>query len=125
MITDSCNLLQSHPEIEQKLKVINFFDKYGLPPTKDAFQASRSSIFLWKKKLKSSCGKLLSLRNLSRKPHNTRRMYIEPQVLQFIKDSRKEQPRLSKDKMKPLLDEFCKVNSLETLSSSTIGKVIK
>ena len=124
-IIDSSKLLQSHPEIEQKLKVINFFDKYGLPPTKDAFKASRSSIFLWKKKLKDSDGKLLSLRNLSRKPHNTRRMYIEPAVLKFIEDSRKELPRLSKDKMKPLLDEFCKTNSHETISTSTIGKVIK
>ncbi len=122
---DNSQLLQSHPEIEQKLKIINFFDKYGLSPTKDAFKVSRSSIFLWKKKFKDSQGKLLSLRNLSRKPHNTRRMYIEPEVLQFIKDSRKEQPRLSKDKMKPLLDEFCKANNFETLSSSTIGKVIK
>jgi len=52
-------------------------------------------------------------------------MYIEPQILQFIKASRKVQPRLSKDKMKPLLDEFCQKNGLETLSASTIGKVIK
>jgi len=122
---DNSKLLQSHPEIEQKLKIINFFDKYGLSPTKDAFRVGRSSIFLWKRKLKNSGGRLFSLRNRSRKPHNTRRMYIEPQILQFIKASRKVQPRLSKDKMKPLLDEFCQKNGLETLSASTIGKVIK
>lgn len=122
---DNSKLLQSHPEIEQKLKVINFFTKYGLAPTKEAFRVSRSTVFGWKKKLKDSEGRLLSLRNLSRKPHNTRRMFIEPPVLKFIEDSRKDMPRLSKDKMKPLLDEFCKTNGHETVSTSTIGKIIK
>lgn len=122
---DSSKLLKSHPEIERKLKIINFFAKHGLSAAQDAFNVSRSSIFLWKKKLKSSDGKLFSLRNLSRKPHNTRRMYIEPAILQFIEDIRKEYPRLSKDKLKPLLDEFCQTNGHQTLSNSTIGKVIK
>lgn len=122
---DNSKLLQSHPEIERKLKIINFLAKHGYSATYDAFGVSRSSIFLWKKKLQDSKGKLLSLRNLSRKPHNMRRMYIEPKVLQFIEEMRKEYPRLSKDKMKPLLDEFCQTNSYEPMSSSTIGKIIK
>ena len=122
---DNSNLLKSHPEIERKLKIINFCAKHGFSATYDAYGVSRSSIFLWKKKLKDSQGKLLSLRNLSRKPHNMRRMFIEPTVLQFIEATRKEYPRLSKDKMKPLLDEFCQANSYEKISSSTIGKIIK
>jgi len=124
-ILDTSTLLKSHPEIEHKLKIITFFDSYGLDPTKDAFGVSRSSIYLWKKKLKHSQGKLLSLRNLSRRPHTMRRMYIDPKVVQFIKDMRKQYPRLSKDKLKPLLDEFCLASKLDVLSSSTIGKVIK
>lgn len=123
--SDNFTLFKTHPEIERKLKIISFFEKHGLLATEDAFSVSRSSIFLWKKKLKESGGKLSSLRHLSRKPHNTRRMYIEPVILKFIEDMRKEHPRLSKDKLKPLLDEFCQENGLLTLSSSTIGKVIK
>lgn len=122
---DNSKLLQSHPEIERKLKIINFFAKHGLSATKDAYLVSRSSIYAWKKKLTDSKGKLLSLRNISRKPHNMRRMYIEPIVLQFIEKMRKEYPRLSKDKLKPLLDDFCKENNLACISPSTIGKVIK
>lgn len=118
-------LCQKHPEIEEKLKIIKFFDKYGLTPTRDAFQTSRSSIYPWKKKLKDSNGGLYSLVNESRKPKRSKKMYIEIKTYEFIESLRKKYPTLSKDKIKPLLDEFCKVNSLPTISSSTIGKIIK
>ena len=122
---DTFNLLERYPEIEHKLKIINFFNKYGLNPTKDAFSVSRAGIYLWKKKLKESNGRLYVLKNQSRKPHNTRRMYLEPEIYQFIKNLREQYPRLSKDKIKPLLDEFCQKNGLTSMSASKIGKVIK
>lgn len=122
---DNQQLVLKHPEIETKMKVICFFDKYGLNPTKDAFNVSRSSIYLWKQKLKASNGRLFSLINQSRKPHNTRRMYIDTNIYNFIESLRKKYPTLSKDKIKPLLDEYCLTNDLTSVSVSKIGKIIK
>jgi len=122
--TDTFQLLKHHPEIEQRVKIINFFDNYGLAPTKDAFGVSKASVYLWKRKLKQSEGKLQALRNLSRRPHTTRRMYVEPKLLDFIEQTRKQYPRLSKDKLKPLLDEFCAAHALLPISTSKIGKII-
>lgn len=124
LITNS-KLCRDHPEIKDKIKIIMFFDKYGLNPTKDAFHISRSTIYSWKKKLRESKGSLHSLINGSRKPKEVRRMYIETKVYEFIYDLRKKYPTLSKDKIKPLLDDFCRENNLECISASTIGKIIK
>lgn len=118
-------LCSKYPEIEEKLKIISFFDKYGLDPTKDAFKVSRSVIYLWKKRLKDSGGKLASLINQSKKPKKVRRMYIDQNIYDFIYNLRKKYPSLSKDKIKPLLDDFCQKQNLISVSPSTIGKVIK
>lgn len=124
-IKSNIQLCKSHPEIENKIKIIKFFNKYGLAPTKDAFKVSRSSIYLWKKKLKQTNGSLYSLINNSTKPKRVKRMYIETKTYEYIKSLRKQYPTLSKDKIKPLLDRFCNDNNLSTISSSTIGKIIK
>jgi len=39
----------NHPEVAEKIKIIAFFDRYGLKVTKDAFSVGRSTIYLWKK----------------------------------------------------------------------------
>lgn len=52
-------------------------------------------------------------------------MYLETKTYDFIEGLRRKYPTLSKDKIKPLLDEFCKENDLPAISSSTIGKIIK
>lgn len=121
------NLTQylNHPEVEEKLKVLTFFDKYGLDPTRDAFLIGRSTIFLWKKKIKDGHGSLMGLINKSRRPYNTRRMYVDEKILSFIKGFREDYPRLGKDKIKILLDQYCKENNLNTISASKVGKIIK
>lgn len=115
----------NHPEVEQKIKIITFFDKYGLKTTKDAFTVGRSSIYLWKKKVRDGNGSLLSLINQSCKPYNTRRMYIDEKIYEFIKNLREKYQRLGKDKIKILLDDYCLRENLKTISSSKIGKIIK
>lgn len=58
------NNVLDHPKretIEQRLEIIKFFDDYGAEATKRAFGKSRSTIFLWKQKLKKSGGKLSAL----------------------------------------------------------------
>ena len=59
-------------EIKRRVKIINFFDKYGFAATKEAFEVSRARIYLWKKRLKESDGKLSCLASKSRTPRNRR-----------------------------------------------------
>lgn len=115
----------NHPEVAEKIKIVSFFDLYGLKITKDAFSVGRSTIYLWKKKIKEGKGSLLGLINKKSKPYNTRRMYVEPKIYEFIKALREKYPRLGKDKIKILLDQYCLKNNLKTISSSKIGKIIK
>lgn len=115
----------NHPEVEEKVKILTFFDRHGLEITKEAFGVGRSTIFLWKKKIKNNNGSLMGLINRSRRPYNTRRMFVPEKIFEFIKSFREDYPRLGKDKIKILLDEYCKENNLPTISESKVGRIIK
>jgi transposase len=103
--------ITNHPEreeIERRIKVMAFFDRYGATATKEAFGVSRSTIFGWKKLLRDSGGKLLSLAPGSRRPKNKRTRETHPAIVQFIKNYRIEHRGVSKETIKPELDEYCK-----------------
>ena len=53
---ETVKLLEEHPEIVRKLEIIKFFNEFGARATKQAFQASRSTIYGWKQDLKASGG---------------------------------------------------------------------
>ena len=116
-------LIKKHPEVEYRLKVINFLAKYNIKITVDAFEKSKSIIYLWKQKF-NKLG-IYGLIGKSTKPYNTRRMYVDDQVFKFIKDLREQYPRLSKTKIKPLLDNYCLDHKLKPISESKIGRIIK
>src|SRR3972149_11201493 len=86
----------NHPEVQQKIRILSFFEKYGLSTTRDAFKIGRSTIFLWKRKIKEGNGSLISLINKSKKPYNTRRMYVDEKIFEFIRNIREEIPRIGK-----------------------------
>lgn len=108
-----------------RLEVINFYKKHGLAATKDAYGVSRATIFRWKKKLEDSKGDITSLIPKSKTPKRRRKMEVSNEVIEFVRNIRKEHPRLGKEKIKPLLDEYCKEIGAKTVSVSTIGKIIK
>lgn len=110
---------------EERLKIINFYVKYGEKETKEAFGIGRKTIFVWKKKLSLSQGKLTSLIPTSTKPIKARGMETDPGVVIFIKTLREAHPRLGKEKICPLLVSFCKQEGITPIKESTIGKVIK
>lgn len=108
-----------------RLKVIEFQSKYGTKAAVDAFGVSRRSIYRWKRKLKISKGKIDSLIPHSKAPKRKRKMMVDVKVIGFIKEIREEKGRIGKEKIKPLLDEYCANNNLKSISISTIGKVIR
>lgn len=108
-----------------KKKVISFFEEFGLAATLKAFGVSKSTVYLWRQKLRQAQGDVTVLNDLSRAPNKRREMKVTPEIIKFIREKRNEIPNLGKEKIKPLLDKFCREKRLKTISVSTIGRIIK
>ena len=118
----------NHPHfqtIEERAKIIKFFDTFGASATRAAFGKARSTVYLWKQKLKAHGGNILSLAPKSKAPKTTKKPTYPWKIVEFIKKFRQEHPRIGKEKIKPFLDVFCKENGIKTISASTIGRIIK
>ena len=61
----------------------------------------------------------------STRPKNTRTMYVDPRIVKFIKNIRESHYKLGKQKIKPLLDEYCIQENISQISESKIGKILK
>jgi hypothetical protein len=109
----------------QRMKIIRFYEKYGEKATIEAFGRDRKVVNRWKKRLKDMGGKLIALVPLSTRPKRVRKSTILPEIIEFIKTARREQPRLGKERIKPLLDEYCTQKGMRRISESTIGNIIK
>lgn len=117
----------NHPqreEIEWRVKVIKFFDRYGAEATREAFGVAPSTVYLWKKRLRESQGRLVALASRSRAPIRRRKRKVSPEIVKFIEDYRGEHPGVGKGTIKPALDDFCRQRGLRTVSESTVGRII-
>ena len=110
---------------QERLKIIEFFNEFGERATQQAFGADRKLIYVWKKKMKGNSNALESLVPGSTRPIRTRSMKTDQQIIEFIKDTRQKHPGIGKEKLKPLLDAYCKTVGIASVSESTIGKIIK
>ena len=92
-------------EVAQKrMEMICFYDTHGETITKQAFGVDRKVI--------SS-------------PNRTRRPATKAEIVEFIKEQRRQHFRLGKDKLKIFVDRFCLQKGISTISVSTIGNIIK
>ncbi|NLH39341.1 MAG: transposase family protein [Elusimicrobia bacterium] len=120
--------LINHPkraEIARKIKIIDFFDKHGWKITKEAFGVGRSTIYLWKSKIREREGDIKALAGESKRPHKLRKRKANILIEEFIIRYRKEHYRAGKGVIKVELDEYCRVNGINLISISTIGRIIK
>ena len=116
----------SQDEIAQfRMRVITFYDCYGVKATKEAFSVGRSTVFLWKKSLRQANGSLAVLCPKSTAPHTRRKMVVDHKVYDFIENLRLNNYRLGKEKIKRLLDAYCMSSGLATVSESKVGRIIK
>jgi transposase InsO family protein len=120
---DKQNIIDNHPEVKFRLKILGFLEKYDLKTTIDAYEVSKSIIYRWRSSFRAR-GEI-GLINQSRRPYNTRRMMVDTKVFDFIKNIREERPRIGKDKIKILLDNFCQEKGLVSISESKVGRLIK
>jgi len=61
----------------------------------------------------------------SRRPKRLRKMMMDHEIVSSIRNIREEHSRIGKEKIKPLLDEYCSRINIKTVSVSSIGKIIK
>lgn len=113
------------PEVKFRLKVIEFFGVYGLQTTLDAFEVSKATLYRWRKKYVDSGRNPAVLKNKSRKPKGVREPITHWKIVEYIINIREEHPRLGKEKIKPLLDEYCTQEGIKTVSISTIGNILR
>ena len=110
---------------QQRMKIIKVYEQYGEKATIEAFGADRKVISRWRLRMKKNAGRLESLVPYSTKPDHFRTVKYAAGVVKFIRKQRDDHPRLGKEKLKPLLDEDCKLTGVKTVSQSTIGNIIK
>lgn len=111
--------------IERRIKILEFFDEFGLLATQKAFETGRSTIYLWKSNLKQSGGKLSSLAPGSKVPKTRSKRVWQKEIVDFIVLYRTKHPGTDKLTVKPVLDAFCRSINIETVSMSTVGRIIK
>ncbi len=109
----------------QRMKIIRFYERYGEKATIEVFGTDRKVINRWRKRLKEMDGKLIALVPLSTRPKRVRKSTIPLEVIEFIRALRQEYPKLGKEKIKPLLDEYCTQHGMKSISESTVGNIIK
>jgi len=121
------NDILNHPRqkvIEERIKIIEFFDEYGDQTTKKAFGKSRSTVYLWKRRLKESGGRLSSLCPGDKAPKRKRSRLIDPFIEGFIISYRTLHPGVDKATITPVLKEICEKKGVKPLSESTVGRII-
>lgn len=111
--------------VQERLRIINYFDEFGPKATRQAFGFGRSTIYLWKKTYADSRSNAASLIPKSRRPKRVRQMILDGRVVSFLRNIRENNYRLGKEKIKPLLDLYCLEAGIKSISTSLIGKIIK
>lgn len=108
-----------------KLVVLEHYYKYGWRSASDAFKVGKSTLYGWKSEFEKSGKKLVSLIPKSTRPHSYRQSTVDYRLVDLIKVMREKRHNLSKYKLKPFIDSYAQYLGIETLSTSTIGRIIK
>jgi len=113
-----------YKDIEKRLEIIKFFDEFGAEATRRAFHKSRSTIYLWKQKVKEANGKLSALTPGNKTPIHKRKRIVHPFIEDFIIKYRNVHPGADKTTIFPALATACGSNGVKPISESTVGRII-
>jgi len=111
--------------IYHRVEILEFFQEFGLLPTKRTYKVSRGTLYSWKKRLKDSGGRLSSLAPQSKAPKTRSKRKVKKEHKEFIKEYRNLHPGVSKETIYPELKAYCQEKNIRMVSESTIGRVIK
>lgn len=112
------------PTAKDRARILAFWEKHGLAPTKEAFGVSRATLYAWKAELRKGGGKLEALNPKSTRPHQVRARDWPPAVKDEIKHLRATHPNLGKEKVRVFLERFCAEQGLRCPKDRTVGRLI-
>ena len=121
------NNILDHPKreiIENRLEIIEFCDEFGFEATRRAFGKSRSTIYLWKQKLKQAGSKLSALAPGDKTPIHKRQRVVNPFTEHFIIECRSAHPGADKTTITTALSAACNLANIKPVSESTVGRII-
>ena len=102
-------------EIKRREQIVSFWHSHGLEATQDAYGVSRRTLFRWEKdgipKSRAHQG-------------GYQKRVVNPVVVEEVIRLRTLHPGLGKEKLTPLLKEYCVQARLTLLSESTVGRVL-
>lgn len=114
-------------QAKKRYKILIHWDTYGLESTMSAFGVKRRTLFNWKRLLDAGKGKIEALNLGKRTPQTKRKRVWDDRILDEIRRLRDRDvhPNLGKEKLYPLLQDFCDAYGLgECPSPKTIGRLI-
>ena len=110
---------------KSRARILTLWKTHGLAATVDAHDIHRRTLFSWQKRLRGDRGKLESLNSRSTAPKVKRRRLWDHRIIEEIKRLRFEHHNLGKDKLYPLLKEYCDKHTLLCPKEKTIGRIFK
>jgi hypothetical protein len=110
---------------QERLKIIKFYKQYGETASIQAFGADRKVFNRWRQRFTQSQRRISALVPKSTKPYHTRIPMTDLRIVDWIRQEREAHPRIGKEKLKPDLDKYCRRLEIPTVSTSTIGNIIK
>lgn len=110
----------------RRYKVLIHWDKHGLASAIDAFSVSRRTLFNWRSLIKKGGGKPEALNPKKRIPKQRRKRSWDLRILEEIKRLRIKHPNLGKEKLHPLILDFCDAIGIDDAPKPmTLGRLIK
>jgi len=96
-------------EAKRRLKILEHWKKHGLQSAIDAFEVSERTLWYWKGRIGTGGGKPETLNPGKRTPQKKRRRIWDSRILDEIRRLRSVEvhPNLGKEKIYPLLQDFC------------------
>jgi len=111
-------------EANRRYKIVNFYQKYGLQATLEAFDISKRTLYRYQSILKKYNNDILSLEPKSKAPKKTRTSQVPKEIIKKIRELREKYPNTGKAKLYHMLKPWCEKNKLPIVSESTIGRII-
>ncbi len=102
-------------EIERREKILTFWSVHGLKATRDAFGVGRATLFRWKQ---NPIPKSQAHRNGYQK--RVVHYILELEIIRL----RTKYPKLGKEKLRPLLVDFCAAQGIACPAEATVGRIV-